>query len=100
MLGIGTSIGANGLAAGPLLIAGTDEQKRKWLAPLVEAPILGCFGLTEPGAGSDVSGIQTTAVRRGRRVRRQRLEDVHHECGPASWIVFFASTDKSRATAA
>ena len=63
--GIGTSIGANGLAAGPILIAGTDEQKKQWLGPLVEAPILGCFGLTEPGAGSDVSGIQTTAVRRG-----------------------------------
>src|SRR6187549_4045047 len=63
--GIGTSIGANGLAAGPILIAGTDEQKREWLAPLVSEPILGCFGLSEPGAGSDVSGIQTTAVRRG-----------------------------------
>ena len=63
--GIGTSIGANGLAAGPILIAGTEEQKKQWLGPLVEAPVLGCFGLTEPGAGSDVSGIQTTAVRRG-----------------------------------
>ena len=63
--GIGTSIGANGLAAGPILIAGSDEQKKQWLGPLVEAPILGCFGLTEPGAGSDVSGIQTTAVARG-----------------------------------
>src|SRR6187551_3546870 len=63
--GIGTSILANGLGAGPILIAGTDEQKREWLAPLVEAPILGCFGLSEPGAGSDVSGIQTTAVRKG-----------------------------------
>src|SRR4051795_8692273 len=63
--GIGTSIGANGLGAGPILIAGTDEQKKQWLGPLVEEPILGCFGLTEPGAGSDVSGIQTTAVARG-----------------------------------
>ena len=68
--GIGTSIGANGLGAGPILIAGTDEQKQQWLGPLVEEPILGCFGLTEPGAGSDVSGIQTTAVRQRRRVRR------------------------------
>ena len=49
--GIGTSIGANGLGAGPILIAGTDEQKKQWLGPLVEAPVLGCFGLTEPGAG-------------------------------------------------
>src|SRR5580765_1197184 len=63
--GIGTSILANGLAAGPVLIAGTEDQRKQWLGPLVEAPVLGCFGLTEPGAGSDVSGIQTTAVRRG-----------------------------------
>ena len=67
--GIGTSIGANGLAAGPILVAGTEEQKREWLAPLVSDPILGCFGLSEPGAGSDVSGIQTTAVQEGDEYR-------------------------------
>src|SRR5262245_671954 len=54
--GIGTAVCANGLAAGPILIAGSGEQKKKWLAPLVDEPILGCFGLSEPGAGSDVSG--------------------------------------------
>src|SRR6476659_8952957 len=63
--GIGTSILANGLASGPILVAGTEEQKRTWLAPLLSEPILGCFGLSEPGAGSDVSGIQTTAVPNG-----------------------------------
>ena len=77
--GIATSILANGLAAGPILVAGTDEQKREWLAPLVSEPILCCFGLSEPGAGSDVSAIQTTAVRSGDEYRAQRLEDVHHE---------------------
>ena len=80
--GIGTSIGANGLGAGPILIAGTEEQKKQWLGPLVEAPILGCFGLTEPGAGSDVSGHPDDGRRQGRRVRDQRVEDVHHERGP------------------
>ena len=54
--GIGTTLSSNGLAAGPILVAGSEEQKRTWLSPLIEAPILGCFGLTEPGAGSDVSG--------------------------------------------
>ena len=39
--GIGTSILANGLAAGPILIAGTEEQKQEWLAPLVAEPVLG-----------------------------------------------------------
>src|SRR6476469_6243665 len=94
--GIGTSIGANGLAAGPILIAGTDEQKREWLAPLVSEPILGCFGLSEPGAGSDVSGIQTTAVREGDAYRVNGSKMFITNAGHASWMVCFASTDRSQ----
>src|ERR687886_2686436 len=63
--GIGTAIAANGLGQGPVIIAGTHEQKRKWLPPLLEEPLLTSFALSEPNAGSDVSGIQTTAVRDG-----------------------------------
>src|SRR6266540_4809369 len=63
--GIGTSIAANGLGAGPVLVAGSDEQKRTWLPPLLDEPILCSFGLTEPGAGSDVDAMKTTAVRSG-----------------------------------
>ena len=92
--GIGTSILANGLAAGPILIAGTEEQKREWLAPLVEEPILGCFGLSEPGAGSDVSGIQTTAVRKGDEYVVNGSKMFITNAGQASWIVCFASTDR------
>jgi acyl-CoA dehydrogenase len=94
--GIGTSIGANGLAAGPILIAGTEEQKRQWLGPLVEAPVLGCFGLTEPGAGSDVSGIQTTAVRRGDEYVVNGSKMFITNAGHASWMVCFASTDPGK----
>ena len=60
--GIAVSIVANTLGAGPVILAGSDEQKREWLPPLVEAPLLCSFGLTEPGAGSDVARIQTTAA--------------------------------------
>ena len=63
-------------------LAGTDEQKHEWLPPLIEEPLLCSFALTEPNAGSDVSGIQTTAVRARRRLRPQRLQDVHLERGP------------------
>ena len=94
--GIGTSILANGLAAGPILIAGTEEQKRSGSAPLVEEPILGCFGLSEPGAGSDVSGIQTTAVRRGDEYVVNGSKMFITNAGKASWIVCFASTDRSK----
>jgi acyl-CoA dehydrogenase len=94
--GIGTSIGANGLAAGPILIAGTEEQKKRWLGPLVEAPVLGCFGLTEPGAGSDVSGIQTTAVRRADEYVVNGSKMFITNAGHASWMVCFASTDPGK----
>jgi acyl-CoA dehydrogenase len=94
--GIGTSILGNGLAAGPLLVAGTEEQKRDWLAPLVAEPVLGCFGLSEPGAGSDVSGIQTTAVRSGDQYRINGSKMFITNAGHASWMVCFASTDRSQ----
>jgi acyl-CoA dehydrogenase len=94
--GIGTSILANGLAAGPILIAGTEDQQREWLAPIVDEPLLGCFGLTEPGAGSDVSGIQTTAVRRGEEYVINGSKMFITNAGPAAWITVFASTDTSK----
>jgi acyl-CoA dehydrogenase len=52
--GIAVSIVANTLGAAPVLLAGTDEQKREWLPMLIEEPFLCSFGLTEPNAGSDV----------------------------------------------
>src|ERR1041385_8418109 len=61
--GMAVSIVANTLGSAPVLIAGTDEQKREWFPPLVDAPILCSFGLTEPDAGSDVARIKTKADR-------------------------------------
>ncbi len=49
------------LAALPLLNFGTDEQKMKYLKPLAEGTMVGAFGLTEPGAGSDAGATSTTA---------------------------------------
>jgi len=94
--GIGTSIGANGLGAGPLLIAGTAEQQLRWLRPLLQEPILCCFGLSEPGAGSDVSGIQSTAVRRGDEYVLNGSKMFITNAGPATWMTVFASTDRSK----
>jgi acyl-CoA dehydrogenase len=94
--GIAVSIVANALGAGPVMIAGTDDQKRKWLVPLIESPILCSFGLTEPNAGSDVSGIQTTAVREGDDYVINGSKMFITNAGHAAWIVVFASTDKSQ----
>ncbi|QDQ11678.1 acyl-CoA dehydrogenase family protein [Streptomyces spectabilis] len=49
------------LGAMPLHLFGTDEQKRTWLPRLCSGELLGAFGLTEPGAGSDAGGTRTTA---------------------------------------
>jgi butyryl-CoA dehydrogenase len=55
----------NSLVCDPLLKFGTEEQKRDFLTPLAAGKKLGCFGLTEPGAGSDAAGLRTTARRDG-----------------------------------
>src|SRR6266540_2278601 len=94
--GIGTAIAANGLGHGPVIIAGTEEQKREWLPPLVDEVLLTSFALTEPNAGSDVSGIQTTAVRHGDEYVINGSKMFITNAGHASWLVVFASTDKSK----
>jgi acyl-CoA dehydrogenase len=63
--GIGTSLSCNGLATAPIILAASDELKQEYLGRLSEAPLLASFCLTEPDAGSDVSGMKTTAVRKG-----------------------------------
>src|SRR6188508_2833530 len=84
--GIGTSIVANILGALPVLLAGTEEQQREWLVPLLEEPILCSFGLTEPNAGSDVSGIQTTAARTGDEYVINGSKMFITNAGHASWL--------------
>ncbi|WP_005033837.1 acyl-CoA dehydrogenase [Holophaga foetida] len=59
------AIGGGGLGGFPIHSYGTEEQKQKYLRPLVEGTALGGFALTEPGAGSDASAQQTTAVLEG-----------------------------------
>src|SRR5829696_642889 len=63
--GIATSIGANGLASAPLALGGSEELKQEYLGMLTEEFKLASFCLTEPDAGSDVSGMRTKAVKKG-----------------------------------
>src|SRR5439155_26000 len=53
------------LGCGPILLAGSDDQKRIFLEPMAAGHVLGGYGLTEPGAGSDAGGVRTTARRDG-----------------------------------
>jgi acyl-CoA dehydrogenase len=94
--GIGTSLGANSLGAGPVLIAGTDEQKAQWLPPLIDRPILCSFGLSEPDAGSDVARLKTNAERRGDEYVLNGSKTFITNAGYAEWTVVFAKTDASK----
>ncbi len=94
--GMGTSICANGLGAGPVILAGSEEQKAQWLPPLLEEPILCSFGLSEPEAGSDVARMKTTAERRGDEYVLNGSKTFITNAGYASWTVVFAKTDATK----
>jgi acyl-CoA dehydrogenase len=94
--GIAVSIVANTLGSAPVVIAGSDEQKRAWLPRLIAEPLLCSFALTEPNAGSDVSGIQTTAVRHRDEYVINGSKMFITNAGHAAWTVVFASSDRSR----
>ncbi len=91
--GIGTSITANGLGAGPVLLFGSSEQKARWLPPLIEQPILCSFALSEPGAGSDVAALRSTAVREGDEYVLNGSKTFITNAGRAEWAVVFAKTN-------
>jgi alkylation response protein AidB-like acyl-CoA dehydrogenase len=55
----------NSLCTNHIMLAGNEEQRKRWIPKLASGEWLGSWGLTEPGAGSDAGGARTTAVRRG-----------------------------------
>jgi acyl-CoA dehydrogenase len=94
--GIGTSIGANGLATAPLALGGSEELKKKYLGMLTEAPLFASFCLTEPDAGSDVSGMRTTATRKGDKWVINGSKCFITNGGYASFFTVYAKTDKDK----
>jgi alkylation response protein AidB-like acyl-CoA dehydrogenase len=61
-IGVSVSFAASGLGAYPILLFGSEEQKKKYLPQIASGERLAAFGLTEAGAGSDAGGTRTTAV--------------------------------------
>jgi acyl-CoA dehydrogenase len=94
--GIGTSIGANGLATAPLGIGGSEELKKKYFGMLTDAPLFASFCLTEPDAGSDVSGMRTTATRKGDKWVINGSKCFITNGGYASFFTVYAKTDKEK----
>jgi acyl-CoA dehydrogenase len=92
--GIGTSLMCNGLATAPIVLGGSEDTKRKYLGMLTEAPKLASFCLTEPDAGSDVSGMKTTAVRQGDKYVLNGSKCFITNGSYADYYTVYAKTDK------
>jgi acyl-CoA dehydrogenase len=92
--GIGTSLSCNGLATAPIILGGSEETKKKYLGMLTEEPKLASFCLTEPDAGSDVSGMRTTAVKKGDEYVINGTKCFITNGGYADYYTVYAKTDK------
>ena len=84
------------LCCAPIFEHGTEEQKRKYLPDLLSGRKLGAFGLTEPNAGTDASGQQTTAVLEGDHYVLNGSKCFITNGNVADTFVVFAMTDKSK----
>ncbi len=86
------------LCAAPIYENGTEEQKRKYLPDLLSGRKIGAFGLTEPGAGTDAAGQQTTAVLEGDEYVLNGTKIFITNAGFADIFIIIAMTDKSKGT--
>lgn len=84
------------LVALPLLNFGTEQQKQKYLKPLATGEKIGCFGLTEPGAGSDASASTTTAVLDGDHYVLNGRKCFITNAPIADFAIISAMTDRSK----
>ncbi|MFB1480001.1 acyl-CoA dehydrogenase family protein [Corallococcus sp. RDP092CA] len=94
--GVATSLIANDLANLPIILAGTDDQKKRLLAPFGEKLKLSCFCLTEPAAGSDVAAMSTTARREGDEYVLNGSKCFITNAGYAEQFTVFATLDKGK----
>ena len=86
------------LGGGSLVDFGTEEQKQKYLVPLANGSKMGAFGLTEPNAGTDASGQQTTAVLDGDHYILNGTKIFITNAMYADTYIVMAMTDKSKGT--
>ena len=88
----------NSLAGGPITLAGTEEQKRKYLTPCATGEKMLCFALTEPGAGSDAGSMTTTAVDCGDYFLLNGRKCFITAAPLADYAIVYAKTDPARGT--
>ena len=95
-LGVSTSFAANALGTYPILLNGSDAQKKKYLPEIASGKKLVAFGLTEANAGSDASGVQTTAKLEGNEYVINGTKQWITNGGEADIYTIIAITDRSK----
>jgi acyl-CoA dehydrogenase len=93
--GVNTSMAANMLGAMPLVIAGTDEQKKQYFGSLIDSPVFAAYCCSEPDAGSDVAGMSTRVTKHGDDYVLNGQKRWITNGGVASWYTVFATFDKA-----
>jgi acyl-CoA dehydrogenase len=91
--GVSTAIEANTLAQAPVIVAGNDAQKKKYLGRMTEEFSFAAYGVTEPNAGSDVASIRSTAIRKGDVYILNGEKMWITNAGKANWFFVLAKTD-------
>lgn len=91
-----TMFAMQGLGSCPISIAGNDEQKQRFLPGVARGESVAAFALTEPEAGSDAAGLQTTARREGNEYRLDGHKRFISNAGIAGFYVVFAKTDPAQ----
>jgi len=95
-LGVATTYASSALGTYPILLYGSEEQKKKFLPDVASGKHLVAFGLTEANAGSDASGIQTTAKLEGNEYVLNGTKQWITNGGEAELYTIIAITDKSK----
>lgn len=91
--GMATAILANNLALAPVLVGGSDELLKKWIKPMGSEFTICAYAVTEPGAGSDVAGIRTTARRVGDDYVINGSKMWITNAGYSDWMFVLTKTD-------
>jgi butyryl-CoA dehydrogenase len=94
--GVGVTFAASALGSVPILIFGTEEQKKKYLPDIASGKKLAAFGLTEANAGSDAAGLETTAKKEGDHYILNGTKQWITNGGEAEIYAVIAMTDKKK----
>ncbi len=94
--GVGVTFAASALGSTPILLFGSEEQKKKYMPPIAAGKVLAAFGLTEANAGSDAAGIATTAKKDGDYYILNGTKQWITNGGEADTYTVIAMTDRSK----